>query len=331
MWSSRFKQLLIAVVALAACDDGISDEDQAAVTVQVDLSTALQRLALNSSSIAQLDSVILTASTGASPSRSAVKFVPGQSNYSFTLMANRRPLTITAQVTNRAQTPLLSGSLTREIRGAVTINDLQPVAPILAVGPDSLLLRGDPALLTIANRGRGLLNWSVQNIPCGLSFVPESGSLAENATTEIRVTQTAGVRGSLTVSSNAGSVAIAMIDHWASVHRSISISSVTTPTGQPVNTASVQGQIVVNVRIDPPPCTALDPVQVIVDNTIVCTSSIAGLGVPITVRCSINTAEMNTGTGTLRFANGPHTIQARVFHGATVADHTSQQFIFNNS
>jgi hypothetical protein len=332
MGSGRFKLALIAVVALAGCDDGISDEDQSAVTVQVDLTTALQRLDLNKSSIAVLDSVILTASTGVSPSRSAVKFVPGQTNYSFDLMVNRRTVTIAAQVTNTAQTPLLSGSIAQQIRGPVTINNLLPVAPILAVGPDSVVLRGDPFTLTIANRGRGLLNWSVQNIPCGLSFVPESGALAENATLEIRVTQTAAVVGGLlTVSSNGGSVAIPMINRLASVDRHVAIPSITTPAGQPVNAANVQGQIQVNAAIVVPPCVTFDTVQVILDNTVVCTVSIAGLGGPITVGCPINTAEINTATGTLRFANGPHTIQVRVFKGPTVAGATSIALIFNNS
>jgi hypothetical protein len=124
---------------------------------------------------------------------------------------------------------------------------------------------------------------------------------------------------------------------------SISIKSITTNAGgitQPVNTQNVSGQIDVTLNLDIPTGVAIQRVETLVDNQVVCTQSFTSTGEisvdaamdPVEIVCSINTAAFNATTGAPTFPNGPHTISARVvMPTGTISATTQQQLIFNNT
>jgi hypothetical protein len=330
----RYSRVILAVL-LAACDGSISDQEQRMVTVHVDLGATLQQLSSTANSFAILDSVILTATTGATPARQAVKFTPAQVRYTFQVGVDRGTVTLTAQVSSSNRIVLLNRTISTQLFGPFTFNQLEPVAPIPVVGPDSLFVGvGFPGVITIANRGRSALTWNAQALPAGVTVTPMSGSLAENATAEIRLGATGESLGrqALELNSNVGTLRLPLNIGLVTPPPPpiVWFPSITTATGQAVNAGNVQGQIRVNVEVDYPPFFPMDSLRVQLDNSVVCTYQLAAAPNHGTYACDINTTERDPATGTLRFPNGTRVLNARLFGGTLITATTQTPLVFNN-
>lgn len=124
----------------------------------------------------------------------------------------------------------------------------------------------------------------------------------------------------------------------------ISIKSITTfATTTPVNINNTFGQIDITLNLDIPEGTRISRVETLVDGNVVCTQTFTTTGADVglsadelnalqEIICSVNTAAFNATTGAVTFANGPHTITARVIGPqGTVAASTSTNLVFNNT
>ena len=103
---------------------------------------------------------------------------------------------------------------------------------------------------------------------------------------------------------------------------------------------NINGQITITANLEVPEGTAINRVEFLLDNTVVCSQDFTTAGADVDaaaapIACSINTAEFNATSGDVVFPNGPHTLKVQVIgpQGTVVAQSTGTQFstlLFNN-
>lgn len=122
----------------------------------------------------------------------------------------------------------------------------------------------------------------------------------------------------------------------------ITIKDITTPGGGTVNAQNIAGPINVLMDVDVPQGAQVQRIEVLLDGNVVCTIPFTGTGAAkpgdattegtevVQAICPINTAAADS-TGKPSFANGPHTLSARlVGPSGTAASSIEQTIIFNN-
>jgi hypothetical protein len=227
-----------------------------------------------------------------------------------------------------------------------------PVVVVTPAGPITLTAAGQKTtIVSAATNLNGKTVTCVSSLPAVATVAVVAGNCevtaVANGTTTVTVTTSGTDLNGAAFSQPAAVQVIVQIGGGGGGtpgQTTISIQSITTPAGATVDVTNTQGQIVITANVDVPSGVTATRVEFLLDNVIVCTQNFStgetgefaaeGELVPVVISCPVNTAEFNATTGAARFANGLHTVSARVIgqNNATIATATqSVQLNFNNT